>query len=251
MSGPVFLTGLDRSGKTPLRRILDAHPSLAFSRRTELWTSYHGRFGDLAVHANLERCLSALLARPAVAELVSDRAALVRAAGEGEPSYGRLFAAIHRAAAERRGKRRWGDQDASLERVAGLVLADLPDARILHLVRDPRDRYAEVVRAEGRRLGGVGAATAAWLTSAHRGGRNAATWPDRYRLVRYEDLVRRPEATLREVCAFIGEPFDPVLLDAAEALAGAEPAIGRFRAVLRPAEVAFVEAVAGRAMRRL
>src|SRR5690606_22210011 len=28
----------------------------------------------------------------------------------------------------------------------------------------------------------------------------------------YEDLVRAPEATMRAVCDFIGEPFDPAML---------------------------------------
>jgi hypothetical protein len=36
--------------------------------------------------------------------------------------------------------------------------------------------------------------------------------PQRCRLVRYEDLVRGPETTLKEICRFLGEDFDPGML---------------------------------------
>ena len=36
--GPVFITGLDRSGKTRLRLLLGTHPDLHLVRHTALWT---------------------------------------------------------------------------------------------------------------------------------------------------------------------------------------------------------------------
>jgi hypothetical protein len=36
--------------------------------------------------------------------------------------------------------------------------------------------------------------------------------PDRYRRIRYEALTEAPEATLRELCAFLGVAFDPQML---------------------------------------
>ena len=40
-------------------------------------------------------------------------------------------------------------------------------------------------------------------------------------MIRYEDLTRDPEAVLRKVCAFVGEEFDPAMLDeSARAAAG-------------------------------
>ena len=36
--------------------------------------------------------------------------------------------------------------------------------------------------------------------------------PERYTLVQYEDLVTRPEETLKEACAFLGEDFEPAML---------------------------------------
>jgi hypothetical protein len=36
--------------------------------------------------------------------------------------------------------------------------------------------------------------------------------PARYREIRYEELVERPEAVLRAICPFAGVPFDPSML---------------------------------------
>jgi hypothetical protein len=37
--------------------------------------------------------------------------------------------------------------------------------------------------------------------------------PDRYRVVRYEDLVLDSEATLQSLCAFLGVEYSPLMLD--------------------------------------
>jgi hypothetical protein len=55
--------------------------------------------------------------------------------------------------------------------------------------------------------------------------------------VRHEALLAEPEATLRDVCAFIGEPFAPAMLDALPVPHADEP--------LGEREAAFVQAHAG------
>ena len=262
--GPIFVGGLERTGTSLMYALLGSHPNIAMTRRTNWWTYFYGRFGDLAVDANLERCLATMLRYRRHRKLQPDPERLRRELRAGEPTYARLFALMEAHHAERLGKPRWGDKSLHTERYADLVFEHFPDARILHMVRDPRDRYASVVRRWKRVRGGVGAGTAAWLASIRLGERNLARFPGRYRLVRYEDLATRPEATLRDVCAFIGEPFDPQMLEmrgaetfreAGNSSYGQIPegtistsSIGRFRTVLRPAEIAFIQEVAGRVM---
>jgi hypothetical protein len=41
----------------------------------------------------------------------------------------------------------------------------------------------------------------------------AAVPPERCLLVRYEDLVRQPESSLRRICDFLGVPFTGEMLD--------------------------------------
>jgi hypothetical protein len=216
--GPVFIGGLAYSGKTPLRIALSAHPRLELTRRTAMWTRYDGRFGDLAVDANLERCLDTMLADPAIAALRPDRDEVRRAVHSGPATYARLFAAIHQQHAQRRGKPRWGDQLGMIERHARRVLSAFPTAQMIHMIRDPRSRYRAGGEHHRQLPGRLGWETARWRCSADLAVRNARTFPRRYHVLRYEQLCAAPEDTLREVCAFLGETY---VAEMAAALDGA------------------------------
>jgi hypothetical protein len=253
--GPIFVGGLDRSGKTLMRLSLSSHPHIAMTRRTYTWTDVYGRYGDLGQPENFERCLAAMLKNRHMAVLEPDAERIRREFWQGEASYGRLFALFHQHYAEREGKRRWGDQLAFIEHYADQVFAAYPGARMIHMVRDPRDRYEASTAPRQRRGGKAGMATARWLASAVLGQRNLRRYPGRYTIVRYEALLADRERVLRDVCAFVGEEFAPGMLtlegamrfgreeDEAEAQRDDRP-----RAALSPREVAFVQAYARREM---
>jgi hypothetical protein len=59
----------------------------------------------------------------------------------------------------------------------------------------------------------VGGATGRWLYSAQLAERNAARYGDRYRIQRYESLVADPVGQARELAAFVGESFEPRMLE--------------------------------------
>ncbi len=270
-AAPVFIGGLDRSGKTYLRFMLSAHPRIVVSRRTNLWTRHYRRYGRLDRPANLERCLAALAQSKHIRSLGIDFERLRREFAQGEAAYGRLFALIHGQYAAIHGKTRWGDQTEGLERIAPLLFEEFPQAKFLHLIRDPRDRYLAILekndpRGAARRAGlsgrGLGGSTARWLASAALGFEYRQRWPESYRVVRYEDLVSNPLETLRGVCEFLGEDYFPEMVEMrAEARfdrrgeredgipTPLSPAfIGRYRKGLTPFEIAFIQKRAARWM---
>lgn len=267
-TGPVFVAGLERTGTSLLYALLASHPNIAMTRRTNWWSFFYGRYGDLGVDANLDRCLGTMARYRRHRKLEPDFDRLRAEFIAGPRTYGRLFELLERQHADRQGKARWGDKSLNTERYASRVFEQFPDAAILHMVRDPRDRYASVIRRWKGGHGGAGTATAAWLESLARGEANARRWPDRYRLVRYEDLAARPTEATKELCAFIGEPFVASMLEmrgaGAEAFReggnssyGSLPegtistsSIGRFRTVLTTSDIAFIDGVAGAVMER-
>jgi hypothetical protein len=211
--GPVFIAGVERSGTSLLYALLASHPNIAMTRRTNLWSYFYDQYGDLGDRANLERCLQVMMRYQRLVKLQPDAERLREEFRQGEPSYARLFALLEEHNAARRGKPRWGDKSLNTERFADQILAAYPGARILHMVRDPSDRCASVLRRwSERRRSGVGGATAEWLVSADLAIRNRGRHPDRYRIVRYEELVRDPEVMLRDICAFIDEPYEATML---------------------------------------
>lgn len=264
--GPVFLAGADRSGIGLVGELLNAHPNVFVSRRTRFWTFYYGRFGDLGQPSNLEEAIDAMMRYSRILELDPDRERLLAEFPHqpGTPGYGTLFELLHRHHLERIGKRRWGDKTLNAERHATTIFGEYPDARMIHVIRDPRDRYASQALHRNASRGGIGAGMALWLSSFRHARRNRATYPGRYEVVRYEDLVSDPVTVVEGLCAFIGEPFDQAMLDApgppqsvadrgaAGAVRGLVPApVGRYLRDLSVRDIAFIQVAARRPMREM
>ncbi len=261
---PIFIGGLDRSGKTYLRFMLSAHPNLIFSHRTNFWTKYYRKFGRLDNPDNLDDCLKTLAESKHICSLGIDFNQLKSNFSQGVPSYAWLFTCIHSQYARLNNKRRWGDQTEQLEKMAPTIISEFPHAKFLHLIRDPRDRYQAVLeknqvistlKRAPRWSASLGATTARWLVSARRAKTYQARFPQVYRIVRYEALVSRPADTLRSVCAFLGESYYPEMIEMrAEKRFANLPVrgnnfpsplstdyIGRFRKALTPFEIAFIQ----------
>lgn len=200
---PVFIGGLDRSGKTYLRFMLEAHPEIVFSKRTNLWPKYFLKFGSLEKPENFEKCCAALAKNKHILELEPDFDLIREQFFQGETTYARLFEIIHTQFAVKHEKNYWGDQTEFLEGFAAKILAAYPTAKFIQMIRDPRDRYeAALEKASSRKE--LGVATFRWLASAKYGQNLLSSFPDRYKILRYESMVEAPEAAMQEVCSFLG-----------------------------------------------
>ena len=260
--GPIFIGGLERSGTSLMYALLASHPNIAMTRRTNLWRYFADQYGDLADDANLDRCLAKLRRYKRIAKVEVDFVRLRADFIEGERSYGRLFGLLEEQAAEREGKARWGDKSLNIERYTPRLMAAYPGARVLHMIRDPRDRFASVLARWKQRRGDVGAGTAAWLWSAQLAREYVEAFPGQYRVVRYEDLAADPVGELGDICRFIDEPFDPGMLSM-QGAGGfrdggsnssygprdvgviAPDSIGKFRSVLSPRQISVIQHLAG------
>ena len=264
-NGPIFIAGLERSGTSLIYALLASHPNIAMTRRTNLWTYFYNQYGDLSKPKNFERCLKDLLRYKRLVPVQLDAEKLRRDFNKSQMTYPRLFALIEEQYAQRLGRPRWGDKSLNTERYADQIFEAYPNARILHMQRDPRDRYASAVKRWKVSRGGAGVGSAVWLSSLHLARRHEARYPNQYMIIRYETLAREPEKTLRKICAFIGEEYNPVMLE----MKGAEQfrdeggnssygqqepghistrSVGRFPEVLSPRQIAFMQMAAGSKM---
>ncbi len=98
--------------------------------------------------------------------------------------------------------------------VVAFLLANWPDAKIVHLVRDPRDVAASWIKTNGA-VGGVKEAAATWLNDQTESLRyfNQMSISGRALQIRYEDLVADTPATAKKLCQHVGVKYDPVILD--------------------------------------
>jgi hypothetical protein len=250
-----------------MRAFLASHPNIAIPEiGSNMWTYFYGQFGDLGWPENLERCLGTMLRYKHVRVLEPDPERIRAEFRQGPPTYARLFDLFLMHYAEREGKPRRGAQTGLIERYADHLFAAYPGVKVIHMVRDPRDRYEASLALWPEGKGRAGGATARWRFSIRLGRRNRTRYPGGYALVRYEDLVLRPEETVRGVCRFLGEEFRPEMLampgapERREKLvarareAGGEGPlssefIGRFRGRVPAHDIAFIQLHAGRMMR--
>jgi hypothetical protein len=89
------------------------------------------------------------------------------------------------------------------------------DGFILQTIRDPRAWYASMkahFKAPDNERRFLTFSLALWFESTVRGLIHAASYPDQYLVLRYEDLVCTPEQTLKKIVSKIGIDFETVLL---------------------------------------
>ncbi len=245
--GPIFITGVSYSGKTQLRLMLNTHANIHITRRTYFWRKVANAYGDLSRDENLEHCLAALFSSKPVQALNVDQESVRREFAAGEKSYGRLFTIIHQQHVKSLGKSRWGVQQSFVESEADLIISQMPDARILHVIRSPFDRVTESLAVSSRCPGKVGWETALWKLSARWAARNIQRYPQHYRLVYWEAMLAEPARVLSEVCDFLGEAYDFVGVSSEYPRAAEHN--GQYR--LSAAEQAFIQRWAGPEMEAL
>lgn len=212
-TGPIYIGGLDRTGKTTMRSFLASHPRIAIPDvGSNMWTYFYRRYGDLGVDGNLDACIEAMKRYKHVHFLQPDYERIRSEFVQGERTYAALFALFLRQYAERMDKPRWGAQTGLVERYADELFSAYPGVQVIHMIRDPRDRYEASIAKWPEGKGRAGGAVARWRYSESMARRHEERWPDRYLVVRFEDMVANPEATLRTVCAFLGETFEKDML---------------------------------------
>lgn len=258
-AGLCFVGGVPRSGLTLLRRLIAAHPD---------------------VHSGSDTGIAPALAMQA-SDFISTLGSLHRnefhlSEADVRRIFGRLAVKCLRGEGGRRG--------IVCEKTSLNVLvfeelgAMLPKARFVHLVRDGRDVVSSLLLRDwrnpqtGEKFPHVSdpAAAAEYWTALVEIGLRAETAPSlsgRIMRVRYEDMVRAPETSLRRVFEFMGVAPSTISIDRPpadfplsalereslpllfEPITRARMAIARQR--LAPADFASVNAIARPANARL
>ena len=113
--------------------------------------------------------------------------------------------------ASHQGKPRWGDKTPGYTMHMGPISNVLPEAHFVHVIRDGRAVALSRMRTLALRPTEISKVAKRWQRRLRKAREKGATL-DHYLEIRYEALVREPEATLREVADFISLPWDPAML---------------------------------------
>jgi tetratricopeptide (TPR) repeat protein len=227
---PIAIGGCGSSGTTLLRRILDAHPEIACGKEMSVFDrpiTYDLSIDELRARFEAQRFDG--FDRGVPYRIVwpdgttyfglkrgnhgdyyhtpEEVLALFNRAEAG-PEFWHLYFYSY---AQKQGKARWAEKTPNNVFFADRFLDFFPRGRFINMIRDGRDVCLSLVN---RRDFSPESAAERWRLSIQAGQRVAHR--NRVYTLRYEDLVTQPEATIRDLMAWLDIPFAPSMLHFAE-----------------------------------
>jgi len=220
---PIFIIGSERSGTTLVLAILACHPRIAVPEVTWYYPRfrpYLHTFGDLSERDNfntlaheMSNGLRVPFWRMSDANPATFGNEIAARAADIEQSFAGVFAAMFERYAGYVGKPRWGEKTPGNVFYVEQILQDFPNAQFVYIYRDCRDASAEFIASQ---FGPTNAYSAAVMwrdgqqaVKPFRQSLGADQWFD----IRYEDFVREPVDTLKNMCEFLGEDYDDALME--------------------------------------
>lgn len=230
----VFVYGALRSGTTLFRLMLDAHPGISNQGEADFL------FDHIAPDPTHPTGWRVDLDRLAVNWIFRNKALDLPPGKDGLDLLDDLLGQL---VARAPGK----VVMLNLHRHAEHLMVILPTARLIHMLRDPRDvaRSSIGMGWAGTLYHGVGH----WITTERSWNHIAdALARGQAMTLKFKVLLRDPDTNLRAVCAFLGLPFDPDMLKYHVSTSYGPPdasLVEQWRRLSCPNEVAELEARAG------
>ena len=226
---PIFIGGMFRSGTSLLRAMLGQHGAIAAGLETYWFEmDFVGGTGR-----NGEPLLEYVDRLSAFFDLDAATGREIAQTSRDSETFLDRFMGTY---ATKLGKRRWAEKTPANVAKAPRIFRRWPQAKVIQIVRDPRDVFASL--RETKKWDDVETFATMWSTivgGAEEARRSGDLNSSNYRELRYEALVLDPVATMRPLVSFLGEEWDP--------------AVGKFEG--SPEEYERVRATTGRASRTL
>lgn len=210
---PIFISGASRSGTTMLGSQLASHTNaFALPEMPFIWEMIHTNAKTEAeVKALYEKVTNDFHFR--ATGITIDFQTFAQPYLDEQPAAERVFQLLrHHITLNDKKEVYWIEHTPhNRERIESFQ-AIFPDAKFIHLVRDPRAVYASMHKLPRWNSKDPVGFSLRWNVAQTHGYlgvskvKNAGTW------VRYEDIVLSPEDTLRRLADFIGYEFQAELL---------------------------------------
>ena len=209
MPEAVFICGRQHSGNTLMATVFERLPGYFCIADEGDFFEHRPRIDAMQDPARRAAwiCEHLKTHRPDLEEAA--RARLLDWIGEsGQTDALSLYREAMRYLTEYTGNRCWAQKATSYIFFADRILREMPEARIVYMMRNPFDVAASKKRRDPRQEYLLGW-TVSWNRGAALARRLMREYPDRTHLVRFESLLEEPERVLRELCLFLGVPYTP------------------------------------------
>lgn len=208
---PVFVVGCERSGTTLLAVLLGRHTSIAMMPESHFF--HIVKRGQTDAQVDREAALRAFFANWTSASLDLNEANVRERFARQEPTYRSLLKAAMEEFAAAHGKARCGEKTPLHLQDVDTILKWFPEARVVGIVRDGRDVVLSLLEMPWTVDKRVRSVAWRWAKLLRLTRKWESAFPEKFLLVRYEDLLLAPVETMRKVDAFVGEAFEQEQLD--------------------------------------
>ena len=198
---PIFIGGLMKSGTSLLRKLVSRHPNI-FGGLETFWFSEEFTQHWKDSESKRQKWLREFY------EVSYEDYQTIKETSNSPTQFLEQFLQFctHRA-----GKKRWVEKTPDNILHMDKIWTFWPEAKVIHVLRDPLDVYASWKKNEKRDLN-------FFLGQLHQIQDTIpvfkASKPDKYMEINYSDLVSKPQNTihcLKEVCSFLGEAYEPIM----------------------------------------
>lgn len=212
---PIFVLGCGRSGTTLLYHMVLSSGNFAIYRaESNVFSVLVPKFGNLASTRNREHLMDYWLRSKlfSVTDLDADeiRAKIMTECRSG----GDFLRIVMEAVAAKQGVSRWADCTPDHLLYLDEIREQIPDAKIIHIIRDGRDVALSYVKQGWAyplpwdRRQHLAVAGLYWEWIVRKGRQLGAAFGDAYQEVHFEDLVEHPHEVLGKLGDFIGQELN-------------------------------------------
>lgn len=212
---PIFVFGVQRSGTTLLRLLLDSHSEIAIPHESFVMVHYYENLKDynnLEQIEDMENIAQDILhdkgfrdwAPPVRIEELDLNSCV---------NYPDLINMIFSCYAHKCGKNIWGDKTPTYVQDMNILNELFPNARFINLIRDGRDVALSLERQTWGPTGYI-SALKYWRETVFWTRKMGGLLPkDRYLEVKYEDLVLNTQGSVMKILNFLDLSYEKGLLE--------------------------------------
>jgi len=215
-----FIVGSGRCGTTLLRSMFSAHSEICIPTETHFYNVFRpmsiARSGPMRAGV-YPKILDRIDRWKHVQGEVVDWDHFYKLARPMSPEWRSILTAFLTTYRLGQGKSMVGDKTPGHVSWLTKIARDYPDAKFVHLVRDPRAVvHSHLGHPSYRSVYGdrIGYAAWKWRRAVEKAAKaRRGLPPDRLIEIRYENLIEAPEPTMRSLCEFLNVPFEAQMLD--------------------------------------
>ncbi len=215
----VLIIGRPRSGTTLLRTMLDAHPNIKIPLESPFIKNFYPVYGSKISWTKEELTVfyNKLVKQPQFNLWTVDNESLKRKLlnAEGKTTFGELCKIIYAENISFYDKEEikiLADKNPPYTLYIPTLLETFPEARFIYITRDYRDNILSMLNVDFERPW-IASLAYRWKYYNKKFLKAQKKNPDRFFVIKYEDLVTNPEKHLTDICIFLNISYSPKMLN--------------------------------------